>query len=367
VSELARGLPAETVEVPDDLDEFNEFAVEHRWSDGLPLVPATRERVERLLERYDRPRNEVIAQIPPRWADATIERLAVNAVMAGCLPDYLPFVVTAIQAAAHPAVNLFGAQGTTHPSAMLVMLNGPLAVEAGANGGSGAFGPGTRANATIGRAVRLALQNIGGAYHGDTDLSTLGSPAKYTYCFAENEAESPWPPFHVDRGFSPEASTVTVCVAEPPHNVSEHVATDPRKLLGTVAYTMSVPGANNAYGNDMESFVGFCPDHARILGRHGFTRRDIQEYFFSAARIPWHVWVDRGAYGAATNAKFVDALDEGMPVPIADRPEDFNVFCIGGPGLHSCWIPTFGMGRSNTCAVALADGTPAERLGDFSR
>lgn len=351
-------------DVPDDLDEFNAFALIERWSDGLPLVPPTSERVERMLGYWDRPTGS-LGLVPPRWAEADPWRVAANAVMAGCLPEYFPVVATAVAAACDPSLNLHGALATTHPNGIMVMLNGPIGREIGVNSGSGAFGAGSRANATIGRAVRLVCQNIGGSYFGDTDRSTLGSPVKYSFCFAENEDASPWPPYHVHQGFLPNESTVTVCPTEPPHNISDHISTDPKGLLGVFAQVIADLGGNNPYMRDAELFVGICPEHMQILDRKGWTRADVQTFLFVAAGVPHEVWRDRGEHGVHPIAKFKEGLSDGMLVPMVDCPSDFRVICVGGAGLHSCWIPTFAVGRSVTRRIDIADGTAATTVNDF--
>lgn len=353
------------VEVPDDLEEFNALALERSWGDGLPLIPPTSERVERLLGPCDRDPNSVVVRVPPRWSDATLWKIAANAAMAGCRPEYLPIVVTALEAAAEPRVNLYGALATTHPCGMMIMVNGPIAQEIGMNGGASAFGPGSHANATIGRAVRLCYQNIGGSYPGSTDRSTLGSPVKFTFSFAENEAESPWLPYHVSLGYEAGTTAVTVCPTEPPHNIHDGISTDPRSLLGTFAHAIADIGTNNAYMADADLFVGICPEHAAILHQHGWDRHDVQAYLFSASRIPYEHWYGRGSYGINATARFVDALGPGMGVPMTDRAEDYRIFCIGGAGLHSCWIPTLGVCRSSTTLVRRGDGEPAQSLAEL--
>jgi hypothetical protein len=355
------------VEVPDDLDQFNTWAMQQRWSDGLPLVPPTQARVEAMLAHTDRDRDQVVAHIPPRWAAASVEKIAVNAVMAGCEPQHLPIVIAAIIALSHPTVNLYGLLATTHPCSTMVMVNGPLAAETGIHAGAGLFGPGFRANAAIGRAVRLALQNIGGAYPGEGDRSTLGGPAKFSFCFAENEAESPWAPYHVERGFDRADSTITVVGAEAPQNIEDHVSLAPRELLGTFAWTIASIGANNAYCRWSDFFVGVCPDHARILAGHHLTKRDVQEYIFQGARIPYGRWKGRALDGVNPRPAWIDALDDDQGVPMVDDPADVHVIVVGGPGLHSCWIPTFGVCRSHTALLTRADGGAARSLRDFVR
>jgi len=182
---------------------------EHGWGDGLPVVAPTEDRVGAMLDAAGGDPDEVVAVLPPRFGVATRRTVAVNAVMAGCPPAVLPVVVRAVEALARPEVNLRGVQATTHPAAPLVIVHGEAGARLGFNAGAGAFGPGCRANATVGRAIRLVLMHVGGAYPGDGDASTQAQPAKYTYCVAENTEASPWPAYHRSRGVdSPSAVTV---------------------------------------------------------------------------------------------------------------------------------------------------------------
>ena len=190
---------AETVSGPDDLDAFQEFVLAQGWGDGLPALPATRARVERILGRA-RP-DEVVATLAPRQGIATLETIAANAALAGAAPEHLPVIVAAIRALSDPRFNLFAIQTTTHPCTPLIIVNGPIARGLGISGGPNALGNGHRANAVIGRSVRLVLQNAGGARPGSTDRATQGHPGKFSYCLAENEAVSPWEPLSVERGF----------------------------------------------------------------------------------------------------------------------------------------------------------------------
>ncbi|MDE2844431.1 MAG: hypothetical protein OXN21_13780, partial [Chloroflexota bacterium] len=177
-------LEAQRIDLPDDYDAIQDLYLERGWSDGLPITPPTAERVEAMLASVSLDPGRVVAQLPPNWGDATVERLAINAVMAGCLPEYLPVIVAGVSAMSDPAFNLYAIQATTHSCAPLFIVNGPIRQKLGMNSSSGAYGPGWRANATIGRAVRLALLNIGGGYPGVGDMSTQGAPSKYTYCVA---------------------------------------------------------------------------------------------------------------------------------------------------------------------------------------
>ncbi|HXM56171.1 MAG TPA: hypothetical protein VOB72_12335 [Candidatus Dormibacteraeota bacterium] len=338
--------PASTrVDVPADLDAFQDEMERRGWGDGLPLVPPTPDRVAACVAASGRPAAEVVAALPPTWAEATVEKVAVNAVMAGCRPEHLPVVLAALRAAAREPFNLYAVQTTTHPCAVLVIVGGPVAARLGMNAGYGAFGPGARANATIGRAVRLVLMNVGGARPGVLDRATQGTPAKYTYCVAENEADSPWEPLRVSLGFGLGDSVVSVVAGEAPHNVNDHGSTSADGLLRQLAGTLAVPGSNNAYLKG-DSYLFLGPEHARQLAAAGLGRADVQRRVFELARIPRerfgpgqlaHI---EGGFTPADVAMTREALWVGR------GPEDVRVLVVGGDGRHSCWVPTFGMTRS---------------------
>ena len=196
----AVGGPGEAEEAPGDMDEFQGWIMERGWSDGLPAIPPTPERVARMLSATRRRPDDVAAILVPRLGRATIEAIAANAVMAGARPEHLPVILAAVEAVAEPAFNLQAIQTTTHPCSPLVIVNGPLAARLGIHAGGNVLGQGARANAVIGRALRLILQNVGGARPGQEDRATHGHPGKYSYCMAENEAASPWAPLSVERG-----------------------------------------------------------------------------------------------------------------------------------------------------------------------
>ncbi|MGB1879994.1 MAG: hypothetical protein ACPHTD_04695 [Gammaproteobacteria bacterium] len=323
------------------------------WSDGLPVVAPTRERVTAMLRYCDRDPQLELGTMPPRHGIVTPEILAVNAVMAGCRPAYFPLLLTAVEAMLEPAFNLFAVQATTHPCAPCVIINGPLARELEVNARYGAFGPGWRANATIGRAIRLALLNIGGAAPGVLDRSTQGQPAKFAFCVAENEAESPWTPLHVERGFAPETSTVTVTAAEGPHNLNDHISERAEGILATLAGAMSDMGCNNAYLYGQPT-IAFGPEHAAILAADGWDKKAIRSYVFEHARIPRALWAQGGMAGM-----FEDLFPHEARLPIIKTPDDLLIIVVGGFGRHSCWLPTFGdTTRAVTRAVTHADGRP---------
>lgn len=341
----------------DDYESFFESAERHRWTDGLPLVPPTIDRVEAMVAASGFPSEHSLGALLPSGAPATIEKVAVNAVMAGCRPTYMPIVTTAVEAVMDPGFDLGSVQATTHPCGILVLVSGPRASELGINGRASAFGPGSRANATIGRAVRLVLQNIGGAHPGLTDNSTQGSPAKYSYCVTENLDDSPWPPYHVARGHEPASTTVTVASAESPQNINDHVSKEPVGLLHTIASTIATVGSNNAYCRDSDYFVALCPEHANLLDRHGFSRADVQQHIFDRARIPYSEWKVGGMFGMTPQPRWLDAADDEYQVAMTKRPDDVHILVTGGAGRHSSWLPTWGAG--NRAVTREVEPTPA--------
>src|SRR5439155_19891575 len=207
------------IEIDDAPEAVLAAFVEREWCDGLPIVPPTEARVREMLGRQDG--SASLGAMPPLWRQATLEKLAINAVMAGCQPLSFPVIVAAVEAMLDPAFNLYGVQATTHPVAPLLVVNGPYGRGIGLHAGSGCFGPGFRANATIGRAIRLILLNVGGGWPGPHDMATQGSPAKFSYAIAEREDASPWEPLSVGLGFGADRSVVTVFGGEPPHNVND--------------------------------------------------------------------------------------------------------------------------------------------------
>ncbi len=349
--------PEASFEAEDDFDALNELFLERGWSDGLPICPPTIGRVERMLEYCDRPWDEPMALIPPRWGEATPWRLAANAVMAGCQPRYFPLVMLAFEAMCQDVFNLYGIQATTHLCAPLLIVNGPVARELAINCAHNAFGPGRRSNATIGRAIRLALVNIGGAIPGIGDMATFGSPAKYSYCIAENEEASPWEPLHVERGFPPEVSTVTVVGAEAPHNVNDHESTTAEGVLRMIAGTAATTGTNDiAYSG--EPVVAFSPEHAATVAAHGYSKADAKRYLWEHARLPLGRFSEENIE-RRMRVKFPERLANAgldMPVPVVQRPEDLIFIVLGGAGKHTAFIPTFGATRSVTLALRRRDG-----------
>ena len=327
-------LVSDRLELPNDYEAVQTLYLERGWGDGLPLVPPTIARVEAMLAAVALEPQQVVGEIPPNWGAATAEKLAINAVMAGCLPAYFPVVVAAVEAMADPVFNLYAIQATTHPCAPLVIVNGPIRNGLGFNSGSGAYGPGWRPNAAVGRALRLALLNVGGAHPGSGDMSTQGAPSKYGFCVAENEEANPWEPLHVERGFAPNQNTVTVVAGEPPHNINDHTGSSAEDILTIFAGAIAVTGANNAYTGG-ETLLALGPEHAATIARDGMGKRDIADWLGRKAVVP----LER--YTEETLLERFGGIPTG-PVPMVRSPEDLAIIVLGGPGKHSSWVPTFG-------------------------
>ncbi|HSQ06001.1 MAG TPA: hypothetical protein VLN59_18335 [Burkholderiales bacterium] len=338
---------APLVEAPEGFDEFNRFVCERRWGDGLPVVPATEERVSEMLRHTKHARDEVIAVIAPNFGAATTERIAINAVMAGCVPELLPVVIAAVEAAVAPEFNLQGVQATTNPVATWIIVNGPLAATAEFNATFNCLGPGARANATLGRALRLVLQNVGGALPGEMDRATQGQPGKYTFCCAENEAESPWEPLHVERGVAREGSAVTVVGAAGTVNMNTH-AKDANDLLRVIADTMIHPTSND-YWIGGEPWIVLSPEHAHVLHREGLTKADVKRELWERSKMAAGRMAakDLSRTRVARTAELGPVTEETL-LPITVAPESIGIIVAGGPGTHSVYVPSFGDTRAVT-------------------
>jgi hypothetical protein len=321
----------------------------HGWGDGLPLVPPTADRVEAMLAAGAGDPDEPLAVLEPRSAVVTRRAVAVNAVLAGCPPKVFPVVLTAVRALARPEVNLRGVNATTHPVAPLVIVHGEAARAGGFNAGVGAFGPGNRANATAGRAVRLVLLHVAGARPGSGDAATQGQPAKYAYCVAENSAESPWESYPRSRGLDA-PSAVTVHCGEGPHNVHDmEAAGEARLILDKTASVMATLGLNNAPISQGEYFVALGPEHAASLAAAGLSRRDVASYLYEHARLPASLL--RRHFSNVAWANWMRICADSDLLPMTEDPDNIRIVVVGGPGKHSSVIPSWGMTRSVTVAV----------------
>ena len=310
-------------------------------TDGLPVVPPARDRVERMLGAVRRERDELLGELPPNYGRVTLEKAAINAVMAGCRADHFPVVVAAIACACDPAFNLHGVATSTHFSAPLILVNGPIRRRIGLNSGFGVFGPGYRANATIGRALRLLMINVGGARPGEISMSTFGHPGRYTYCIAENEEASPWPPYHTTRGFPAEASAVTLFAGEAPHGISDHASRTAKALAGSLGWSMAGMWNSKHFPLYSHTMLVVGPEHALTFADDGWSRADLARYLYDTIRLPYRALLPDEEHGEGTNLRYGNTIpDPDTLIPKFPSPEEIHVVVAGGTaGRFSVAIP----------------------------
>ena len=282
------------------------------WSDGLPLTPPTAERVAAMLTGSARPAGDIVAAVAPNYGQATVEKIAINAVMAGCKPEYLPVVIAAVEAVTSEEFNLHGVAATTFFSGPILVVNGPITADIDMNATYNAFGPGNRANATIGRAVNLVIRNVGGARPGGVDRSTMGHPAKWTMCIAEREHDSPWPSLATARGVDPGTSAVTAMAGQGPTPVVDQLAREPEALAHSFAASLLTVGNIKQAGN-WDAMIAMSPEHVRVFSEAGWTRADTLQRVYDLTRRPV-AELQRGAAGIA----------EGLPAARIEAMSDEN-------------------------------------------
>jgi hypothetical protein len=318
---------------PDELVEAIEACHDAGWTDGLPVVPPTPERVTVMLGRWSAVRDEAVAVLPPARGVATFERIAANAVMAGCRPEHFAVVVAGVRAIARRRFLLDEVVTTVHAAAPAFVVSGPLAVQIGMEGSTGALGPGNRANAAIGRALSLCIRNIAGGVPGKLDAATHGHPGKLGFCFTENTELSPWEPIAVALGGAPaetyvlaKATDAPLCIADMGHDRAE-------AILATIAASVAIPGTYNAFFRE-ELWLVMSPEHAHVLAAEGLTRHDVAAYMHQHAVIPAGQLRRSGVYGFIDDAVRQAWLDEAAddePIPIVDRPDRVITIVAGGP------------------------------------
>ncbi len=329
-----QGLQSEKFEIADDLWEANAFFEEKGWTDGLPIIPPTEERVARMLEAVPRDSEEVIGFVPPRWAPATVEKIAINAVMAGCLPQYMPVILAGVEAITDPKLNLYSLQATTGGPAVMLIVNGPIRNQLKINGGPNALGEGWRANATIGRTIRLIQRNIGGSYPGTTCKATLGWPGKYALCIAENEEASPWEPLHVERGFDAKSSAVTAISADGVVRASDLDSTTAEGVLTIFSHRLGGPSGP-------EAIMVICPEHARIIAGDGFSKKDVKQFLWERATYSLKDLPEE-SFAQRVKRRPDLRLTRDSVLKVTDRPEDILVVVAGGDGSQSQYIHVWG-------------------------
>ena len=315
-------------------DDPDEFMFDQGFTDGLPVVAPTPERVLRMLGGTRRDAQETVAIVPPNLAPATVEKVAINAVLAGCRPEYLPVVIAALEAACTDAFNAHGVMATTMGASPALIVNGPIRGRIGMNAGLGALGQGNRANAAIGRALRLVLRNVGGAKPGGTERSTLGSPAKFTLAFAEREERSPWPPLHAERGHDPGRSVVTAFPATPgPLVCVDQTSRSAGALAGSLAMSLqAIAHPKSAAGNVL---LVIAPEHADTLWRGGWTKDRLRERLCELTARPLRELIadERSGAGRPLAAWGPDGPTEEQldaPTPKFDSPRRIHIVVAGG-------------------------------------
>ena len=324
------------------LEDVNNLLYRLGVTDGLPIVPPTEERLAAMVGERDPSR--VVASLPPMRGQATARGLATCAVMAGCRPGDFSVLQAATEAVAEPAFNLFGIQTTTGTATPMLIINGPMVHRLGLNTAANALGPGTRANAAIGRALQFVLRTIGGAQPGRGDQATMGQPGKFTFCCAENALASPWEALHVWRGFAAEQSTVTAVGAAGTVEIVDADSADAEGVLTTMAHSMTIAG-NLGRGHLLgsgEPLLLIAPEHAEIIART-HTRRQAQAFLFERARLPVNALAPAQA----------DRLQESSvtELTVAARPQDIMLAVLGGPGAKSTYVPTWGGGTQAVTRV----------------
>lgn len=336
-------------ELDDDVEVVSQIFHERGYTDGLPIVPPTRERVLRMLAGTARRPDESLGEMPPIAGAATVEKIAINAVMAGCRPEYLPLILTAVELMLDPAFLLGGMQPTTNPLTPMLIVNGPIRHRLGINCSTGVMGPGWQANATIGRAIRLILINIGGARPGEVDKCTQGFVGKYTMCVGENEEDSPWPPFHVTRGFDADQDVVTVVGVNAVMNIHDSSG-ECVDLVKTLCGSLPSTGTPNVVDPRATPVLALNPLHARILHEGGYDRDRLRRYLLANTTLPPDALSKRRAHLRRSEGE-EHFLVNGR-IPIVNDPENLLVVVTGGmQGGHSAFLPAGHYGTARSAPV----------------
>jgi hypothetical protein len=301
-----------------------EMVYQRGWTDGLPVIPPTEKSLEAMLAACGLKQEAVVGEIPIRNASITADKVAINAIMAGCLPEYMPVLMSVLKGVCHPEFGYHGPATSTGGAAIAILVNGPVARELGINARDNLFGPGFRPNATIGRALRLIMMNVVNTRPGGLDRSTLGNPGKYTLCFAEDEAGSPWEAFHVERGFRPEESTVTVFAAESILQIYNQLSSDPEQLCMTMADAMSNLGSMNIVGQQ-DLWVVFAGEHQEVFRKAGWRKGQVKECLYRHAR--------RSVADVKRAGRMPGPIreeEESTQRHVVRKPEDISVISAGG-------------------------------------
>jgi hypothetical protein len=350
------------LELEDSWEAINAWFLEHDLTDGLPIVPPTEARVQAMTD-YARSElgwhaADVIATLAPKRGLATVEKIAANAVMAGCRPEYMPVLIACVQCIGNPKFNLDAVQTSTHNTSALPIVNGPARKAIDLNCGYNYVGSRWHSTTTIGRALRLIMSNVGGA-PGSINIHTQGHIARFEHCIAENEEENPWQPLHVERGYAAETSAVTMIPACPAAMIDDNGGSQTAKdLLRTLAASIPYVGNRNTNGEGQPLLI-LCPQHARLLANGGYSKAEVKHFIWEFGRLPFGS-IPRGNLTSFSEKilKLYADFDPGFGVPIAEKPEDIVVVVMGGTGTHSLSVQTRLASENVTVPIQCKDGTP---------
>ena len=349
-------------ELEDDWEAINAWFLDNDLTDGLPIVPPTEARVAAMTAYVARELGfkpgDVIGTLAPKHGQATVEKIAANAVMAGCKPEYMPVLMACVQGVAAPKFNLDAVQTSTHNTSPLPIVNGPVGKAIDLNHGYNCTGSRWRATSTIGRALQLCMINIGGT-PGSINIHTQGHIARFEHCIAENEAENPWQPLHVERGFDANTSTVTLIPACPAAMIDDNGGSQTAKdLLRTLASSIAYVGNRNTNGEGQPLLI-LCPQHARLLSVGGYSKAEVKRFIWEFARIPFGSIPEGNLTSFSKKLlKMYGGFNPDMAVPIADKPEDIVIVVMGGTGTHSLSVQTRLASENITVPILRKDGSP---------
>ncbi len=325
-------LRARSIDIAPADDEF-EFMFDQGFTDGLPVVPPTPERVIRMLSGTKRDAQDIVAQMPPNMGDVTVEKIAINAVMAGCKPEYMPVLIAGIEAICTDEFNIHGVMATTMGAAPVMVINGPIRHKLDMNMKLGALGQGNRANATMGRALRLIVRNVGGAEPGGTERSTLGNPMKFTMCFPEWEERSNWDPLHVERGFEPEDSVLTVfAMTSGPTLIVDQDSREASQIAGSMAMSLESVFHPKAHRVGIDTLLVVCPEHVDTLSRGNYSKADLRRQIQAVTARPLRELIADENSGVGLKQEVADTMAAEKLDRMAPKfaSEDFVHIVVAG-------------------------------------
>lgn len=349
------------IKIENSFESINQFFLENDLTDGLPIIPPTKDRVQLMTEYVYKTlgwsAKDEIGKVAPKNGIATIENIAANAVMAGCRPEYMPIIIACVKGISEPKFNLDALQTSTHNTSVLPIVNGPIVNSINLNYGYNFTGSSWQSTACIGRALRLIMSNIGGT-PGSINIHTQGHIARYEHCIAENEQENPWEPLHVEKGFSVDSNVVTLIPACPAAMIDDNGGSQTAKeLLRTISSSIAYVGNRNINGQGQPLII-LCPQHARLLALGQYSKQDVKRFIWERARVRSGD-IPRGNLVSFSkeNLKFYDQIDDNYGYPIASKPEDIEVIVMGGTGTHSLSVQTRLACENLSIPVTKKDGT----------